>query len=180
MKKLLILMLVMGMASTANAALKLVSSAGNTLDPTGVFFPSSTLIGIDNDTAAPNQGQITVLAIDIAGPGGWTGVENIYTPPSLGDGGTGGYYGIVAGADTGFPFDADMWASDLAVASPEPYGLGVLADYEFQCTGLGEVTIYLYAQDFATVLDTLTITQIPEPITFALLGLGGLFLRRRK
>jgi hypothetical protein len=28
--------------------------------------------------------------------------------------------------------------------------------------------------------DTLTIHQIPEPTTIALLGLGGLLLRRRK
>lgn len=31
-----------------------------------------------------------------------------------------------------------------------------------------------------TVLDTLIIHQIPEPMTFGLLGLGGLFLRRRR
>jgi hypothetical protein len=30
------------------------------------------------------------------------------------------------------------------------------------------------------VIDTITVTQIPEPMTIALLGLGGLFLRRRR
>ena len=34
--------------------------------------------------------------------------------------------------------------------------------------------------DLTTVLDTITITQIPEPMTIALLGLGSLFLLRRR
>ncbi len=36
------------------------------------------------------------------------------------------------------------------------------------------------AIDAGTVIHTLGIVQIPEPMTIALLGLGGLFLRRRK
>jgi len=56
-----------------------------------------------------------------------------------------------------------------------------LVDYGFECIGLGDVVIYLYANDLQTVLDTLTISQVvPEPMTIALLGLGGLFLLRRR
>lgn len=178
MKKLLILTLVMGLASSANAALTLVSSAGLTLDPTGVFAPSTTLIGIYNDTAAPGQGLLTYLAIPQPATAGWTGVDNVYAPPSLG--GVNTYYGIVAGGDVGQPTDVDMWESNLAIASVDPYGIGVLADFELQCTGDGPVTITLFGDDIATVLDRIQIEQIPEPFTFGLLGLGGLFLRRRK
>lgn len=177
MKKLLILMLVLGIASSANAALTLVSSAGDTLDPAAI---NTTVIGIHNDTAAPGQGLTTYLAIPSSDPAGWTGAYTINTPPSLGQGPDHGYDGVVPGAATGLPFDADLWASDFAVASADPYGIGVLGDYEFQCTGLGDVVVYLYAQDLSTVLDTITIHQIPEPATMLLLGLGGLFLRRRK
>ena len=178
MKKLLILMLVFGIASSADAALTLVSSAGDTLDPTGVMFPSLTMIGIHNDTAAANQGQLTYLAIPQPADGKWTGNWTLNAPPALA-GGASTYYGILdPGTGIG---TVDMWESALPVPSPDPWGIGVLADYEFQCTAQpGDVVITLYAIDVATVLDTITLHQVPEPITFALLGLGGLFLRRRK
>jgi len=61
-------MLVLGLASSANAALTLVSSAGD------ILFPCDfTNIGIYNDTAAPGQGLTTFLAIDTSGPGAWDG-----------------------------------------------------------------------------------------------------------
>jgi hypothetical protein len=176
MKKILILMLVLGLASSANAALTLVSSAGNTL-----VDGDSTRIGIYNDTAAAGQGLITWVVIDVSGPGAWKGDdETFYSPPSLGPGGTSLYYGVLGPGDTGLPYTADLWYSDAAVASPDPYGVGVLVDYGFNCTGLGDVDIYLLADDLSTVLDKLTITQIPEPMTIALLGLGSLFLLRRR
>jgi len=42
------------------------------------------------------------------------------------------------------------------------------------------VQIDLLDADAETVLDSVTLVVIPEPMTIALLGLGGLFLRRRK
>jgi len=54
----------------------------------------------------------------------------------------------------------------------------------FQCNAMGDVTLLLVevppAGGLGQVWDRQVIQQIPEPITFALLGLGGLFLRRRK
>jgi hypothetical protein len=178
MKKLLILMLVMGVASTANAALTLVSSAGDTLDPTGATNPSITMIGIHNDTAAAGQGQGVWLTITETGQGQWTGVMNSFVPPSpelaelI-------HYGVV---DPGDGVMVDLIEANLAkIPSVNPWGEGVLSDFEFMCTQQpGDVTITLLDNDLVTVLDTLTISQVPEPITFGLLGLGGLFLRRRK
>jgi hypothetical protein len=62
---------------------------------------------------------------------------------------------------------------------------GVVFDQiEFRFEGPGDAVIQLWHSPdfgFSWVLDdTLTVHQIPEPITMALLGLGGLFLRRRK
>jgi hypothetical protein len=72
---------------------------------------------------------------------------------------------------------------NLADGSIPPAALnGVLVDLiDFHCTGQpGDVMLYLAEAAVFTVFDTQVIHQIPEPITFALLGLGGLFLRRRK
>jgi hypothetical protein len=44
----------------------------------------------------------------------------------------------------------------------------------------GTTTLNLYDSDGETILDQCTIAVIPEPATIALLGLGGLLLRRRK
>jgi hypothetical protein len=177
MKKLLTFMLVLGIASSANATLSLVSSAGLTLDPMGVSNPSITVIGIYNDTAEPGQGKMTYLGIPAGSLGQWTGNATINVPPALG--GTNTYYGVVD-PGTGIGTN-DLWESNLGVASVNPYGIGVLAGYEFMCTGApGDVVITLYADDIATPISSITIHQVPEPITFGLLGLGGLFLRRRK
>ena len=166
MKKLLVLMLVLGLATSANAALTLVSSAGDTLEPSDY-----TQIGIYNDTAAAGQGQMAYVVITEGDPGSWTGSSNIYVPPALG--GTNTYYGVMTGI-------GDIWQSNLEIPGVELYGIGVLADYEFHCDALGDVTVSLLANDLATVIDSIVIHQVPEPISIALLGLGGLFLRRRK
>jgi hypothetical protein len=183
MKKLLVLMLVMGVASTANATYSLVSSAGDTLDPTGAMYPNITVIGIYNDTAGAGQGFMTIVTVpgDAASQalGGWTGNATINEPPSVAGAGENTYLGVIdPGTGVG---EVDAWLSNMAaVPTLDPWGTGILAGYELICRDLGDVTVTLLADDFETVIDTMTIRQIPEPITFGLLGLGGLFLRRRK
>jgi len=78
---------------------------------------------------------------------------------------------------------------DIAVAVPEIPLLppGVMVDnIVLRCDSIGDVTLSLYLDrtpigGVFQLMDTQVIHQIiPEPITVALLGLGALFLRRRK
>jgi hypothetical protein len=59
----------------------------------------------------------------------------------------------------------------------------ILGSIAFHCEGAGDVTLKLYTVNDAytelTLVDSVIVHQIPEPITMTLLGLGGLFLRRR-
>jgi len=55
---------------------------------------------------------------------------------------------------------------------------GTAISLVFHCTGPGDFVIVLN-DDGLNPLDTVIIHQIPEPMTLGLLGLGGLFLRRR-
>jgi hypothetical protein len=52
----------------------------------------------------------------------------------------------------------------------------------FHCFATGDVTITLWddSEGYDTPQDTIIIHQVPEPMTIALLGLGGLLLRRRR
>ena len=54
---------------------------------------------------------------------------------------------------------------------------GVLATYNV--TGAGS-TIYMFNSDIDAIVDSVEVAAIPEPMTMGLLGLGGLFLARRK
>lgn len=162
MKKLLILMLVLGMTSAASAAISLGGVINGTidLDTTGIvtvisddtepwagfigFDPS--VVGVSGVTATLDAGQDALVEPD---PEGWTG-----------------YYFFEA-KDMSEPFD-----------SVQP---GVQFEISVFGAALHDVyTIDLYAADWETILDSGTVTVIPEPMTIALLGLGGLFLLRRR
>jgi len=79
----------------------------------------------------------------------------------------------------------EPWAitySELVHISGTPMDIpnGVMIDgIKLHCEGMGDVIVSLLDGADGRLLDQVIIHQIPEPITFALLGLGGLMLRRR-
>ena len=96
-----------------------------------------------------------------------------------------------ASAQTGVGFDMAVWGDGSAYAgTPAIWGTlfttggaisdGVLFD-SFVVSGASVVSLYKIKADFSG-LDgpALATYSIPEPITVALLGLGGLFIRRKK
>jgi hypothetical protein len=190
MKKLvLMLILVLGMASLANAQLQISvhnnPPGGETWDP---MNPADSEI-----TIAPSQ----YLMIDI-----WTTTE-IYS------GAGEGYFllGIVPtkGTLTG---GVSLWPTETGVVYYSGYGTSYLPTGEvgdlatvgtflpqgggitgtvfdqiiFHCEGPGDAVLHLYSTDWVTptLIDSVVIHQVPEPTTIALLGFGGLLLRRRK
>jgi hypothetical protein len=164
MKKLLVvLVLVLAVATAANARLTLVSSAGTSLLPS-----MTTNIGVYNNVSEPSA---MVAVVIVSGGASWTGANHVYSPPST-PGGVNTYYGVLEGI-------GDTWLSNLAaVPTVNPAGIGLQSDFTLHCDGPQSVHVVLLADDLSTVLDTMTIVQ-PEPMTLSLLGLGGLFLRRR-
>ena len=179
MKKLLVLTLVLGMASLASASLSIVID-GVEVGGEITIAPSDTImIGVceDTDGSANYTGQAQVLislaTTDLAS---WTGVTEVYSPPAIipaTDVWT--YYG------TGVDPSMDVYFGDFASGSPTDYALaGVFGELGLHCDGEGDVVITLMDSSM-NELDTIVIHQlIPEPMTMALLGLGGLFLRRRR
>jgi hypothetical protein len=161
MKKLLILALVFGMTSAASAALSLGGATevveGDTAIVTVISDNTSNWMGyIEFD-----PGVVGVSAV-VALPGAGTDSYVIKDPL-----GWTGYYEIQA-ADMSEPFDSVV--------------PGVQFNIMVAGATAGDVyTIGLMANDWATYLDSVQVTVVvPEPMTIALLGLGGLFMLRRR
>jgi hypothetical protein len=183
LKRLLILMLVLGLASAANAEL-LISVNGVVDPPTLTLFVSNELTidihGFDNPANEPFMGWILIQgegAIDASAPTYlWeTSTVNNMPDPPLSD------Y-IAALPDYGYPYVVDIIEfniQDLVEPVGEPAN-GLLIDgLIYHMEGLGVVTLTMMDPDLA-VLDTQIIMEVPEPATICLLVLGGLLLRRRK
>jgi hypothetical protein len=171
MKKLLVLALVLSMATMANAALTLGTSATQ-LAPT-----ESAVLSITGD-GTDGVGTF-YLGIIVDGPGALS-FDNATM--------------LYAGNASGFAWDVTGVGPMLNLIDPvieiqfngtPPVGqenpplVGLLADgLTMTCGGLGDVVVQLFDGN-GTLMSEVTIAQ-PEPITIGLLGLGAMFLRRRK
>jgi len=178
MKKMLILMLVLGAVPVASAM--------------------QLQIGVDG-VLPPSNRTITLA------PSG-TASLSIYSPDGYQQGDLDVYFGLVCAPATGTltggtvhippaPDGTLMLYDDLSpfFGNPGVYGQlfsyavnGTIGTYidgiTFHCEGGTNAVLQLWTTfDFETynLADQTTITQIPEPATMVLLGLGGLLLRKR-
>jgi len=186
MRKLLVLMLVLGIASVASAQLTLsVNGVDDPEDSTITMTTSETAtIDIYGDGTYPDPGYTFILGIDLTSTG--SGSLDITNAVILYAGNTTSI-GEVDNEEAATDFFGienpfiEIELTDLVSPPAEPLKLtGKLVDLiKFTCDGVGDVILILYDAD-GVEMDRQTIHQIPEPMTIALLGLGGLFLRRRK
>lgn len=161
MKKSLVAVLVLGLASGAGAALKLVDKPA---DPIAV-------------------GEIAALKVESTSSGVYTGWLSI-ADPTIADfeNVTFTAAGNPSGASTATAHpEFGAWI-EFTVASfpPAPQiapGEHIVVEVKGKSQGTTKLT--LYGSDGELIWDSADINVIPEPMTIALLGLGSLFLRRR-
>jgi len=167
-KKLLVLMLIFGLASAANAAVVGLSIDGvNVSGGAEVIDIASPMItlSIVSDTDDNNWlMEVSVLKADAT--------LGLPTPTSLA-GGMADY--------TDFS-DATLWDYELSTAGA-PGSVFAGEQWTMALTALGDVGA-VFAVNLGPynqpVVSSIAFTVVPEPMTVALLGLGGLFLMRRR
>ena len=212
MKKLLVLMLVLGITSVANAGMLdlVIVSKGPGPDTTVPIPPTSSITllpseWIDIDVVYHNDEGWYLFGmsgtIEMTGQGtGEFVIDDLTWPEGIWDFAAAGET-YMSGMEIEGDGDAGLWTSakgDGLPADGSTEGVIVVDHILFHCTGLGDVIIQLVLNDVWPPAETweydinvgelfepgisaaLTIHQIPEPMTVALLGLGGLFLLRRR
>jgi len=162
MKKLLVLALVLSVATMANAALSL--SLVNNGDGTANIVQTGTFV-------APTDNTYFCVVAAVFPTGGVVGPDPTPTTAYIGGDPASGYVAgmIPEGFDGIWGEVGQLVASGTANIAGGTYFSGI--------TFTGETSLYLIAGDWGSV--TFVNSIVPEPMTMGLLGLGGLFLRRR-
>jgi hypothetical protein len=179
MKKLLVLLTVLAMASAASASMSIVA-------PSQVMNSEQFAIGVD----VVGESALITDVLVVAGNASLVDASGV------------GLAAIKPGVDPYFDdFSSDpnflQFASDLGITNvkalyyyefvdvavpPAVLADGALVSNILVTAGAGSDDVVIGLLDAANgvIRSTANVQVVPEPMTIALLGLGGLFLRRRK
>ena len=163
MKSGSVLVLVLGLVCAAHADLTLVGEP-------------AVEIGVEDQLTIP-------VASDAPGTyRAWVEIEdpeiaNFYGEPEFTPAGDPGGSSTVS-----FWPNYGAWYQVSVLSFPPAAGIAPGEHVLVNLIGISEGLTYLnlYANDGNTLLDQVAITVVPEPLTLALLGLGGLFVYRRR
>ena len=171
MNKLIVFTLVFGMASSANALISLSYNGSPAPAEVTILVNDTSVIDVTTDDTLA---RVDYLQVFDYGAGTFS-LAGAVAGPALGD------MGSIIGPYDANPFGLDALETEILMGwSPESTPVtGTTFEITLQCEDVGDVVVDLVDENFA-LIDTLTIYQIPEPMSVALLGLGGLFLRRRR
>jgi hypothetical protein len=179
MKKVLITLLVLGLASAANAGL-ILGANGEAAGPEIDVMDVVQVWGVDPVPANAAvylavYGNLSIDGGSVAYAGNLSSYQNL-EEYALAIGYPDGAALLADFEAFGLTGIVDLGAATLADGSATPAPLtGLLID---GITMAGEGGRIDLLDDALGVMDSVTV--VPEPMTIALLGLGGLFLRRRK
>jgi hypothetical protein len=184
MKRIMVVLMVLSMATVANAVLRITVDGAIDLPDTSIcLLPSETaMIGVWGDGLTPTPQDSYII---IEGPAVVSGGAITY-------GGLGSSLDLYTDDDTYIPWMVSEGFNtnqayyyvliDMVTTTQLPLAGQMIDGILLHGEGMGDVVITMgmvYDEGW-TIFDTQVIHQIPEPMTMAVLGLGGLFLRRRK
>jgi len=162
MKKLLALVLVLGMAGVASAGF-LVTGPDRDLMPGEAFqlVVSGMAADVGGGIAGGIYGPVDAESADVMVAAGNLGGVNYY--PAYG-----GWDFVVGDVEDGNP-DNNLADGDW-----------IVFNFAGQPEGQYSFDVYDYGVSYSDPVSSVAVNVIPEPMTLGLLGLGALFLRRRK
>ena len=166
MRKILVLILVFGLASAANAMLiKVDGQEGNSFE-----------VDVQTTITVVNEDSSSWLGYIIVEEGGAGALENAAKLDAAGDMGYASAYEDEPDWGIGFELSASMSPGGIpAVAAGSQFSF----DYVGSVGDTARISLFV-DPEFGVPAALVDVTVVPEPMTILLLGLGGLFLRRRR